>query len=132
MDTGADDVGGAAIGVAGGGASAEFSVDEAKPTTNVRVRLATGKRQVLKFNTTHTVGDLLAQVARYVDGIVLSVTTNAMHVAPNHAKPARDVPPRQLACGAAWRARRERLRSWRASRRSRWKTWALRLKQQGS
>lgn len=93
MDTGADDVGGAAIGVAGGGASAEFAVDESKPTTNVRVRLATGKRQVLKFNTTHTVADLLAQVARCV-----SVCACA-------CERARRFPPHERTCRRGWTQR---------------------------
>lgn len=57
------DTSSAAVGVAGAGATAEFAVDPSKPTTNVRVTLTNGKRQVFKFNRTHTVGDLLAQVA---------------------------------------------------------------------
>lgn len=57
----------AALGVAATGVgSAEFSVDASLPTTNVRVTMANGKRQVFKFNTTHTVADLLAQVGRWV------------------------------------------------------------------
>ena len=43
----------------------KFEVDTCKPTTTLRVTLHTGKRKVLKFNVDHTVGDLLAQVAKY-------------------------------------------------------------------
>lgn len=69
-----EDVSKAALGIAGAGggssgagAAPEFSVDPSQPTTNVRVTMPNGKRQVFKFNTSHTVGDLLSQVAASPD-----------------------------------------------------------------
>ncbi|XP_005097991.1 NSFL1 cofactor p47 [Aplysia californica] len=42
----------------GGGQAAAVKVDEGKPTTNVQLRLADGKRLVLKLNHSHKVSDI--------------------------------------------------------------------------
>ncbi|WVQ76582.1 hypothetical protein IAR50_006254 [Cryptococcus sp. DSM 104548] len=42
----------------GAGGQVEFKIDTDKPTTSLQLRFGDGSRQVARFNTTHTVGDI--------------------------------------------------------------------------
>ncbi|ODO02911.1 hypothetical protein I350_05753 [Cryptococcus amylolentus CBS 6273] len=42
----------------GAGGQVDFKVDSDKPTTSLQLRFGDGSRQVARFNTTHTVGDI--------------------------------------------------------------------------
>ncbi|KNC52662.1 UBX domain-containing protein [Thecamonas trahens ATCC 50062] len=54
---------------AGAAVPAAIAVDDAKPTTQIQIRLASGERHSATFNTTHTVNDLYTYVQALSPGV---------------------------------------------------------------
>ena len=53
--------------------SEELAVDDAAPTTTLQVRMADGKRKLVKANHTHTLAQLKAHVATFAPGVAFTL-----------------------------------------------------------